>query len=249
MIPFIYPYKAGSKSAKALAEALGCRRIRLTNSRYRGRPSHMLINWGSSGQDIPASGITLNKAYAVGRAGNKLDAFRRIGMAGLSIPRITTDPEVAYQWDTNVMIRRTLHGHSGQGCVYVDRTERELLCAGRAPLYVEYIKKSAEYRFHVMAGKVIDVQQKRVRSGSEDNNFQIRSHANGWIFARTGIDVTPAAYKLATDAVTVLGLDFGAVDVIYNSHRNEYFVLEVNTAPGLVGETVTNYANAIRELL
>ena len=249
MRPFIYPYKAGSKSAKALAEALGCRRIRLTNSRYVPRRHHAIINWGSSSMRYPANGLLLNQPTAVGLAGNKLAAFRRMGVAGVDIPRTTTGAEAAYQWDTDVMIRRTLHGHSGQGCVYVDRSDRELLCAGNAPLYVEYIKKSAEYRFHVMAGKVIDVQQKRVRSDSVGNNFQIRSHANGWIFARTGIDAAPAAYKLATDAVTALGLDFGAVDIIYNSHRNEYFVLEVNTAPGLEGETVTNYANAIRELL
>jgi D-alanine-D-alanine ligase-like ATP-grasp enzyme len=37
-------------------------------------------------------------------------------------------------------------------------------------------------------------------------------------------------------------LDFGAVDIIYNAKRNECYVLEVNTAPGLEGTTVEKYA-------
>jgi D-alanine-D-alanine ligase-like ATP-grasp enzyme len=42
-------------------------------------------------------------------------------------------------------------------------------------------------------------------------------------------------------AVNHLGLDFGAVDMIYNAKRNTYYVLEVNTACGLAGETLNKY--------
>jgi len=49
---------------------------------------------------------------------------------------------------------------------------------------------------------------------------------------------------VALAAVSALGLDFGAVDIIYNEHENQYYVLEVNTAPGLEGTTVEKYAEA-----
>ena len=94
-------------------------------------------------------------------------------------------------------------------------------------LYVKYIKKKAEYRIHVFNGKIIDIQQKRKRHEAIEINFQIRSHNNGW----------------------VLGLDFGAVDIIWNEKQQQGYVLEVNTAPGLEGETIINYANAIEELI
>ena len=46
-----------------------------------------------------------------------------------------------------------------------------------------------------------------------------------------------------------IGLDFGAVDVIYNGHSNRAYVLEINTAPGLTGTTLDNYAAALRNLI
>jgi D-alanine-D-alanine ligase-like ATP-grasp enzyme len=48
----------------------------------------------------------------------------------------------------------------------------------------------------------------------------------------------------AIKAVNCLGLYFGAADVIWNDKEQRAYVLEVNTAPGLEGTTLENYANA-----
>jgi glutathione synthase/RimK-type ligase-like ATP-grasp enzyme len=45
-----------------------------------------------------------------------------------------------------------------------------------------------------------------------------------------------------------LELTFGAVDILRDINRVSY-VLEVNTAPGLEGTTLTNYERAIRSAL
>ena len=45
---FIFPYKKGSESAKALGEAIGARRIKSEGSRFKGSPEKVVINWGSS---------------------------------------------------------------------------------------------------------------------------------------------------------------------------------------------------------
>ena len=45
---FLYPYKPGSASGRALAQELEIRRISHRNSRFRGRPDKLIINWGAS---------------------------------------------------------------------------------------------------------------------------------------------------------------------------------------------------------
>jgi hypothetical protein len=61
------------------------------------------------------------------------------------------------------------------------------------------------------------------------------------------MDVCSNKVKLeALRAVLALNLDFGAVDVIYNQHRDRAYVLEVNTAPGIAEYTTNVYAEHLR---
>jgi D-alanine-D-alanine ligase-like ATP-grasp enzyme len=62
------------------------------------------------------------------------------------------------------------------------------------------------------------------------------------------VNVTQELKDIAIGSVNILGLNFGAVDVIYNEKENKYYVLEVNTAPGLSGTTLEKYVDAIIEL-
>ena len=92
------------------------------------------------------------------------------------------------------------------------------------------------------------MQQKKKRHGVIDGSG-IRNHANGWVFAR--VDITPPAklIEAAIEAVKLLKLDFGAVDVGYRERDDKVFVFEVNTAPGIEGTTVDKYANAFNSYL
>lgn len=118
-----------------------------------------------------------------------------------------------------------------------------------APLYVKYIKKQQEYRVHVFNGSVIDVQRKmrRTDTPTEEVNWKIRNHSNGFIFGREGVELPTSATDMCVAAVQAIGLDFGAVDVIYNERSDTYYVLEVNTACGLIGTTLDKYKTAILE--
>ena len=129
-----------------------------------------------------------------------------------------------------------------------------------APLYVMYIKKKDEYRIHVLRNNIIDVQRKGLRAefqGQQDVNFLIRNLANGFMFVRNdnaGVQLinsstVPQVVKnVAVQAVAALGLDFGAVDVIYNQQQKAAYVLEVNTAPGIEASTVLSYRDAFLSL-
>ena len=115
-----------------------------------------------------------------------------------------------------------------------------------APLYTRYVPKQDEYRVHVFGGRVIAVQRKARRNDVENPNWRIRNHANGFVFAREGVVAPQQVIEQSIMAVAALGLDFGGVDVIFNRHRDTAYVLEINTACGLEGQTVNDYADAIR---
>lgn len=79
MKAFIYPYKPGSESGKALAEGLDLKRIAHKNSRFKGAADKLVINWGASKVPEEVSKcIILNLPQAVAQASDKLKAFRRM---------------------------------------------------------------------------------------------------------------------------------------------------------------------------
>lgn len=214
------------------------------------RPSLHIINWGCS--TVPnrlRNGTFINNVRAVAAASNKLSAFNGMKADGsINLPEYTESYDTALEWvnEGKVVVCRTkLNGHSGAGIVLAARQEDVVQ---NCPLYVKYIKKASEFRVHVAFGKVIDVQAKRKRADYEgDTDYAIRNHHTGWVYCREDV-VEPATLReQAIASILTLGLDFGAVDIIYNKHLNQCFVLEVNTAPGLEGTSVTNYTNAFKE--
>lgn len=235
-------YKAGSRSATALATALGARVLRITGSTFRPRRDDVIINWGGS-TPIEGPARVLNNPAAVAVASNKLRSFEAFRDAGVSIPEFWTD-RTAIPGDAYPIVCRTiLSGHSGAGIV-VAETPEELV---NAPLYVRYVPKQDEYRVHVFQGRVIAVQRKARRLDVESPNWRVRNHANGFVFARDNVVAPESVVASACAAVAALGLDFGGADVIWNERRATAYVLEINTACGLEGATVDDYAGAIRE--
>jgi glutathione synthase/RimK-type ligase-like ATP-grasp enzyme len=226
--------------------------LRLEQSRFKGSERKKVINWGHSAhQPEVAKCQLLNQFVAVGLAANKLTAFRLLEQAGVSIPRFTDNPGVATDWlqkGFTVVERHKLTGHSGEGIrIVTDPHEMQ-----RAPLYVAYIPKTQEYRAHVVGGKVIDIQRKARQKAvaDEDVNWKVRNLANGFIYARDfdEEDLPADLRDEALLAVKALGLDFGAVDLIFNKKHRKSYVLEVNTAPGLQGQTLDAYVKAFTDL-
>ena len=218
-------YKRGSASIKNLRELLSPK-IVYRDSPYEPRRNDLIVNWGCSNVGFE---VDYNKPAFVAIAQNKLDTFYRLKAADVSIPDFTESREEAIAWNTTVVERHTLTGHSGQGIVVTEAGNE----VGHCPLYVKYKKKKAEYRVHTSHWCTIDVQQKRKRQGGVENT-KIRNHTNGWVFCHDNVNPPDDVLKQAKDAVFALGLHFGAVDVIWNEHEQKAYVLEVNTAPPIV---------------
>lgn len=247
MKPIIYPYKMGSKSAKALAKALDTKCVR-EKGKYKYYSSHKIINWGNPRDPKWSMGISIkrrNGQVAILRAQNKLHTFQELLLNNIAIPLFSQSDVTAKAWATDgkiVVCRKLLNSSQGKGIV-IAHTADEVI---QAPLYTLYIKKKKEFRVHVYNGEVIDVQQKRKRKNFQGEvNTAIRNYDNGWVYCRDGIEEPDGLRCLGIDAVKALGLDFGAVDIIWNERERQAYVLEINTAPGLSGTTLTNYAQAL----
>jgi D-alanine-D-alanine ligase-like ATP-grasp enzyme len=101
-----------------------------------------------------------------------------------------------------------------------------------------------------VVGKRVVLVQRKARDPRCDNpNWKVRNHDNGFIFVRNDVDPDPQVVEQAVKAVVALGLDFGAADIIWNEKQKRAVVLEVNTAPGLEGSTINDYAQGFRQLL
>ena len=245
----LYPYNQASESAKALANALGIKRIKHEGG-VLNIPNQIVINWGCSNWTRPVvPKQILNVPGNVCVATNKLKSFNSL-KGHVSIPDFTESLEEAKKWlaeGVTVVERHKLTGHSGEG-VRIVEPNQELQ---QAPLYVKYIPKIHEYRLHVFRDKVFFVQRKARKEDvpNEDVNWQVRNLKGGFIYANQNIEVADRAKKQAIIAVKTLGLDFGAVDVIYNKRHDKSYVLEVNTACGLSGTTLDKYVEIFKEFV
>jgi glutathione synthase/RimK-type ligase-like ATP-grasp enzyme len=223
-------------------------------SRFRGRVDDFVINYGSSNQDnvrrVTHNAVVFNPALAVSKASNKLTTYNVLSRdTGIKQLETTTDIDHAGAWlagGYGVYCRTTINGHSGEGIIYVAQEEPEDLGSvsfdtslPAAAMYTKaMVDERVEYRVHVAFGQVILIQQKRRRNGWRENeNYSdvVRNWDSGWIYATSGIDMTVGSADICTEAIAALGLDFGAVDLIVQ--HDVATVVEINTAPGLQGDS------------
>lgn len=242
---YIMPYKMGSASAKALARACSILRIR---GDKRLPSQSLIVNWGSTKTTPKLLNVkVINKPSSVSIAINKAKALPVMSSAGVSTVEHTASKDVVNGWieSGHTVFARTLASSSqGKGIVILDYNSSDIPYAS---IYTKYIPKCHEYRVHVFGGKVIDfIKKKRSQSGTT-SDF-IRNHSNGWIFCRQDVVLPLVVIEQATKAVAALGLDFGAVDILYKEKVNTAWVLEVNTAPGIEASTLDKYKEAILEI-
>lgn len=241
----------------------GVKAILLRGSTFEGRPNVKVINWGNSVvSDEVAKCQVINDPSKVKLVINKIEFFKAIDLVPERnrprIPKWTTDARVAIAWANEgheVVGRQLVESNSGKGIIFSSDGDREEFANCR--LYTRYIKKKMEYRVHVAFGETIFIQKKVLRRVDDlgnpiapvDVDFRVRSHLRGFIFVHNEVNPPQDVIDQALKAVQAVGLDFGAVDVIWNAHEQRAYVLEINSAPGLEGETVQAYVRAFEEHL
>lgn len=254
---YLYSWNPNSEGAKLLAEQMNIRKIRHEKSTFKGSPKKTVINWGSG--KLPPEVLlcnVLNSTAGVNRVSDKLKFFNTAA-GKCSIPDFTTDIATAIRWiseGNTVCARTVLNGHSAEGLVILDKKSKgsDII---EAPLYTKYIPKKDEYRVHVVHGEVIDIQRKALRpefleeTGRENVNYRIRNLDNGFIYVRNNVNPPVSVTEEAIKGITASGLDFGACDLVFNEKKNQAYLLEINSAPGVQGLTVEAYSRAFQNLL
>jgi len=240
----IYLFKTRpSDTAIALVKAGAIRRMK------RLSKPQLLLNYGSTRELPNYTGRYLNHPRSVSLASCKIDTFKILTEKGLSCVPWTLDKNEAVSWqkDKKMVVARTLtRASEGRGAIFLE-PDQEIV---PAPLYTQYVKKKAEFRVNVAFGTIINIRQKKRRKDFEGEVDNLcRSHSNGWVFCSEGVDKNNAILQeMALSAISALGLDFGAVDIIYNEKQNRYYILEVNSAPGMEGETLSNFIEALKNV-
>jgi glutathione synthase/RimK-type ligase-like ATP-grasp enzyme len=254
----VYLYRnRPSAGIRKLARKLGCSTNLLRGSRQGYRRSPVVVNWGTTDRGIfSEEQVVLNEPGKVDDSCDKEKFLRACDEAGgIRIPPILSleEAEDRIKKGRRVVGRSLLRGSGGRG-IQVFREGDDLtgnIDGKRIKLYTSYIPKRDEYRVHCFRDiGVVDVQHKRRVRGNDERDNEIRNHKNGWVYCREDIRYpSPEVLKQAWAAFGVSSLDFGAVDVIWNEGAEKAWVLEINTAPGLEGETLEIYSKALRKII
>ena len=225
------------------------------------RVGYNMINWGCSEYPERHQGIwAYNTAGTIEQISHKIRMFLSLDAADVPHLAWTTSQETAQGWCENghkVYARHKLTGHSGQGI--------EVIAPGgdvpAAPLYTRGITEAfAEYRVHVVGGRIVCVQQKK-KMGKESLakreweavpeplRSEVRTYRNGWVFCVK--DITPLSAisnEVVLNAMDACGAKMGCVDLMVMNDTGLPVVIELNSAPALRSNTVCeSYVKAIKE--
>lgn len=231
-------------------------RRKFDNQGNRLRIGGVTVNWGNSTSTLRAifrafpniewPEVTLNANTDIARS--KVLSYRAFREKGISCPDVFASAEEARDSGVPFLGRQDMLAE-GRGIV--------IYPAGSTPaihdFYAKIINRRHEYRAHVWRGEVIAWQYKSMPA----DIGVVGNHANGSRFIlkndeemieRIGPKSVETSRTFAIDAVSALGLDFGAVDLIMDT-RKWVHVLEVNTAPGIEVQALRDiYVNLFRQI-
>jgi len=227
--------KKSSKSGRLLGKLLNISAKppkRITNT------PDVLIRWGCSSARV--SGLEeIQPRDALGLAANKRLALNILMAEGVPIPGCGEMYNTVQRFPVYM---RTDYHTKGRGLWYCNNEEEVEIAFGEGGTHwLEAITEPrTEYRIHVgridsdyrilyRQRKYLPPEETRVGDTWQD---LVRNFGNGWRFSSIP-RVNRETARAAKAAVSALGLDFGAVDVI-RTENGQAYVLEINTAPALV---------------
>jgi len=274
---FVLYQNSGVYSGRALRKMLaGLHEGRVVGG-YPNRFSSILrkntpdcvINLGTTG-DIRYDGKIVNPKDMVRAASNKKQARIAFQKAEVPAPKLFLGGSDVTKADLPV-IGRTSYHNKGKGFWFCKTLAEVKRAVDRgATHFLEFVPKTREYRVHSFCKK--KAFGKEDRETNDDASVKLvekvwqgrdkpdprkiqKNHEFGWVFLgqqdrrEEELDVVRFAAK---QAMAALGLDFGAVDVMYKIKDKRPYVLEVNSTPSLADDTADTcevYAKRILSML
>jgi hypothetical protein len=190
---------------------------------------------------------TIRKQFRYGQSVDKLTQFNWFKANNIPALEYTTKLSDVETWlnDGNVVFgRKYLNSSCGKGIVILEPNTDAF--HAQCPVYTKYKKKKREFRVHVFKDQVVAVvEKKRKKEFDGERDTKIRNLANGYVFIQAVENEPEGLRTLALAASKVSASDFRGVDIGYNAKKDELFVIEVNSAPGIQGSNVNKYLEAM----
>lgn len=228
-----------------------------------------VINLGTTGE-LGYEGKIVNPREMVRAASNKKQARAAFQEAEVPAPKLFLRGRDVTQNDLPV-IGRTSYHKKGQGFWFCKTLNDVRRAVDRgATHFLEFVPRTREYRVHTFCKKKAFGKEARTADDyvsvklaekvwqeetKPDPNQVQKNHEFGWVFLgqqdrrEEELDVVRFAAK---QAIAALGLDFGAVDVMYKIRDKRPYVLEVNSTPSLANDNANTcevYAQRILSML
>ena len=203
-----------------------------------------LIRYGSE-KDFRSIGRELNTFHAIDMASDKFRAREAIDNQGIRVPHYSHDPN---DLQFPIIGRPKRHYKCLNFHYYENREALErdydLDRKIRDGFYFqERIPQKKEYRIHMFQGDPMRIQVKYRRTSFPDPIK--RGMKFGWGFKiREYRSTSEILLDMCKNAMEAVSLDFGAIDAILGED-NKFYILEINTAPGLNDSGASLYANKI----
>jgi hypothetical protein len=228
---------AGERTGSLLADAMDINH----GDKLEAKPD-VLIRWGVSRRVRykPNIGV-LNSRRALRNNINKFRAFKLLADAELSLPKFSKNPN-----DLNypMLGRGKTHQEGNDICLILQKEDLRFI---RCCFYTEYVKKHKEFRVHIIGGKPVIIGEKTFKGEPNDYSALCWNREHKFkLKNRRALDID--VLNECVKAVKVLGLDFGAVDLIIGEDNNPY-ILEVNSCPRLDRKHREIYAKELRGLI
>jgi hypothetical protein len=232
----------GAKTGRALFEAIKNKTNHLVRRAFKTSPlpsTDVLIRWGSS--CTGSFSKELNSAQGVANASNKGKMMRLLKANTL----IQTAP-------VSMICDGERYDGSPDDYVYVRTTTtmnveygkfRDL--ASRA-IYVSkpLINRAHEYRVQVFNGKIVGIYEKKPHQ--QDTRLFKSWNCHFYKLDPAVCTCREKGQAMAIEAVKTMGLLFGGVDLVKTTD-NKYYVIEVNSSPGLNSLNVDKWADMMLE--
>lgn len=259
---FLLYRKSTSATGRALATELG---IPAGRDPRKAPRCTKLIRWGNStnrGLDEGAS-FVLNNSMNISDLSNRHHMFRNMQRRG--VPG-TLSVNFNPTWEYNgSWLLRDRYSFQGNDVVRPSNPAQfnAIMEDGRDLFAVEHWHGDYEVRVHIFQGRSILMQVKarsaetiaddRIEDETPAPGVLIRNRSNGWnlyplttgVARDVGID-RRILRNAAKDAASRMGIDFCAVDFLVRPGPNlRYRILELNSAPGLSGQSLNRYTTAM----
>jgi len=230
-------------TGKLLRSILHCSRKR-TQKRVK---LDVLLRWGSSEVfNAATTKLELNTATAVANASNKLRMFGLLAADG-TIPL----PQMAGRNIPLDDIKDATGNYYIRSNANVIRYGNDFNPATDAYATQPIPNKRREYRVHVFNSKIVAIYEKIPHSLAVDGTRPALFKSFNCHFSLCDVNTSrcdSVGQGIAIRAVNALGLLFGGCDIVRDKDGN-FFLLEVNSAPGLNPSNAERWITVIKDYI